>query len=131
MTPEQDIIAGCIAAIEALQTTGSASLSFNHMQILMYIFLNDGISRKELRERISISSKEVIQRHTKDLLYGHGYISETESDLDSRYKHLHLTEEGYNVIITVVRKMQDCATCLKPGYKPDARINLFADDEVH
>lgn len=131
MTPEQDIIAGCIAAIEALQNDGSASLSFNHMQILMHIFLNKGISRKELRERIKNSSKEAIQRHTKELLCEHKYISETESKQDSRYKHLHLTEEGYKVIITVVKKMQDCATCLKPGYNPDARINLFADDEVH
>lgn len=131
MSPEKEIIAGCIAAIDALQNEGSAALSFNHMQILMYIFLNDGISRKELRELIKNSSKEIIQRRTKDLLCEHRYISETESDHDSRYKRLHLTEEGYNVIITVVKKMQDCATCLKPGYKPDARINLFADDEVH
>ena len=131
MTPEKEIIAGCIAAIEALQTRGSAALSFNHMQILMHIFLNDGISRKQLRELISSSTKESIQRHTKDLLCDHKYISETESDLDSRFKRLHLTEEGYNVIITVVRKMEDCATCLKPEYKPDARINLFADEEVH
>ena len=78
MSPEKDIIAGCIAAIEALQTEGSASLSFNHMQILMHIFLNDGISRKELRKRIKNSSKEAIQRHTKDLLYKHKYISETD-----------------------------------------------------
>ena len=126
VTAEEDVIAGCIAAIQALQMHSAAQLSMNHYLILFYIFLHDGITRKELTEQLPNVSKEMVQRYVKDLLIEHKLLTETEAETDTRYKNLHLNDNGHQIILTVVQKMQDCASCLKI----DSNLNLSADNGI-
>jgi len=117
---KQEIISGCVATIHALKKHIAASLTLNHMEILFYVFLKDGITRKELLDQIPKASKEMIQRYVKDLLT-HELLTEIENENDYRYKHLHINEKGSEIIDTVFYKMQECATCMKV----DSDINLF------
>ena len=125
MTAEEDVIAGCIAAILALQQHSAAQLSMNHYLILFYVFLNDGITRTELIEQLPNAKKETIRRQVKDLIEENQLLTESENEMDYRTKHLHLTENGHKIISTVVQKMQDCATCLK-----DPEMGLIANNGV-
>lgn len=113
MTPEEDIISGCITAIQALRANSATHLSMNHYELLFYIFLHDGITRKELINRVPQAKSSSIKRYIKDLLFDHTLLVETDSKEDYRVKHLHLNERGRQIIKTVVSKMQECATCLK------------------
>lgn len=122
MTPEEDIISGCVAAIQALRENAAAHLSMNHYEILFYIFLHDGITRHELISRIPQAKSSTIKRYVKDLMMEHTLLVETDSKDDYRVKHLHLNERGHLIIKTVVSKMQECATCLKTG--PD--LDLYS-----
>lgn len=126
MTAEEDVIAGCIAAILALQAHSAAQLSMNHYLILFYIFLQDGITRTELIEKIPNAKRETIRRQVKDLMEEYALLVDTENEEDFRVKHLHLTEKGFQIIKTVVTKMQDCATCLK-----DPVLGAVANKGVH
>ena len=97
LTAEEDVIAGCIAAILALQQHSAAQLSMNHYLILFYVFLNDGITRTELIEQLPNAKKETIRRQVKDLIEENQLLTETENEMDYRTKHLHLLSQ-LNVI---------------------------------
>ncbi len=114
MTPEEDVITGCVAAIQALRAASASHLSMNHYELLFYIFLHDGISRNEIIKRIPQAKPSSIKRYINELLTEHTLLIETNSDEDFRIKHLHLSEKGHQIIKTVTNKMQECATCLKP-----------------
>ena len=115
MTPEEDIITGCVTAIQALRANSAAHLSMNHYELLFYIYLHDGITRQEIINRIPKAKPTSIKRYIKDLLIEHTLLVETDCNEDFRVKHLHLNEKGHRIIKTVVSKMQECATCLKTG----------------
>ena len=139
MTPAKDIISGCAATIQALRVHSSSSLSINHLEILFYIYLNDGITRQKLLERIPNVSPSTIKRHIKELCevswskdysskikhFGHNLIIETDDENDFRIKHLHLNEKGHLIIKTVVHKMQDCADDLPEGFE----LNSYTHEE--
>ncbi len=113
MTPEEDIISGCVSAIQALRANSAAHLSMNHYELLFYIFLHDGITRQELINRVPQAKPSSIKRYVKDLLTEHTLLVETDSHEDFRVKHLHLNEKGHRIIKTVASKMQECTSCLK------------------
>ncbi|MEM7400584.1 MAG: winged helix-turn-helix transcriptional regulator [Pseudomonadota bacterium] len=120
MTAEEDVIAGCIAAIQALRNNSASQLSMNHYEMLFYAFVKPGITRTDIAEQSNISTNTV-KRCIKDLLDSN-LMSEIEKEEDFRYKSLHLTENGYKIISTVVKKMQDCASCLKTN--PNTRLHV-------
>ena len=126
VTAEEDIIAGCITAIHALQDHAVAQLSMNHYLILFYIFLHDGITRSSLIDQIPNAKKETIRRQVKELIEESGLLTETENEDVYRIKQLHLTENGHQIIQTVVQKMQDCATCLK-----DPNMSLSVNEGMY
>ncbi len=111
MTPEEDIITGCVTAIQALRVNSATHLSMNHYELLFYVFLHDGITRQEIINRIPKAKPTSIKRYIKDLLVEHDLIVETDGKDDFRLKHLHLNEKGHQIIKTVVTKMQECARC--------------------
>lgn len=98
MTPEEDIITGCVTAIQALSANSAAHLSMNHYELLFYIYLHDGITRQEIINRIPQSKPSSIKRYINDLLIEHTLLVETNSDEDFRVKHLHLNENGHRII---------------------------------
>ena len=119
MTAEEDVIAGCIAAIQSLKGHATAQLSMNHYELLFYIFLRDSITRNELIEQVPLVSPTTVKRYVKELMNDHNLLTETENENDFRVKHLHLTEKGHQIIKTIVSKMQDCASCLKTNPKKE------------
>jgi len=127
MTPEEDIISGCVSAIQALRTNAATHFSMNHYEILFYIFLHDGITRQELIDRVPQAKPSTIKRHVKDLLIDHTLLVETDSKEDYRVKYLHLNERGHRIIKTVVSKMQECATCLKT----DSNLEQYVRNNSH
>jgi DNA-binding MarR family transcriptional regulator len=127
MTPEEDIITGCVTAIQALRANSAAHLSMNHYELLFYIYLHDGITRQEIINRIPQSKPSSIKRYINDLLIEHTLLVETNSDEDFRVKHLHLNENGHRIIKTVVNKMQECATCLKTNLE----LEPFTQNKPH
>ncbi|MGH1538500.1 MAG: hypothetical protein ACRBDX_10730 [Gammaproteobacteria bacterium] len=127
MTPEEDIITGCVTAIQALRANSATHLSMNHYELLFYIFLHDGITRQEIINRIPNAKPSSIKRYIKDLLVEHTLLVETDSNEDFRIKHLHLNEKGHQIIKTVVNKMQECATCLKT----EPILEQFAHRNAH
>lgn len=122
VTVEEDVIAGCISAIQALRGHAAAQLSMNHYELLFNIYLYDGITRNELIDQIPQVSATTIKRYVKELMNDLDLITETDSEDDFRVKHLHLNQKGHQIIKTVVSKMQDCATCLKT----DQDLGLYA-----
>ena len=129
VTAEEDVIAACIAVIQALRGQSVAQLSMSHYELLFYVFLHDGITRNELIDQIPPVSATSMKRYVKELMNEQNLITETESESDFRVKHLHLTEKGYQIIKTIVDKMQDCATCLKSN--PERELNTHSDVLKH
>ncbi|MGI9227346.1 MAG: hypothetical protein ACR2PU_01005 [Gammaproteobacteria bacterium] len=116
MTAEEDVIAGCIAAIQALRGHSAAQLSMNHYELLFYIFLHDGITRNELIAQVPLVSATTMKRYVKELIYEYDLLTEIENDNDIRVKHLHLTEKGHQIIKIFVGKMQDCSNDIRETY---------------
>ena len=124
MTAEEDVIAGYIAAIQALRGHSAAQMCMSHYEFLFYIFLNDGITRNELIDQVPLVSATTMKRYIKELIYEYDLLTETENDNDIRVKHLHLTEKGHQIIKIFVGKMQDCANDLRTA----SNINIYGND---
>ncbi len=104
---EEEIILSCWKdAIQAVKMRSSLGPGFclSHLEILITVCLNDGITRNNLIKRIAAISPTTIKRYVKDLVNGYEYITETNSDGDSRIKHLHISERGQQLIDIMVNK---------------------------
>ena len=125
MDDDNQIVAGCLATIQTLRIYTHSTLTIRHLEILLYIYLHEGITRQRLQEFLPELSESSIRRYIEQLgkvqwkeSYAkaqgiqHNLIREIRGD-DSRYKHLYLNESGRKVILMITEKMRDSMKCLE------------------
>ena len=78
----------------------SASLGFclSHLEILITVYLNDGITRQNLIESIQNVSPTSLKRYVKDMVNEYDYIYESCHNEDSRIKQLHISGKGQKLV---------------------------------
>jgi len=97
-------------ALHEVKTISSLGFCLSHLEILLTIYLEDGITRNELKRKMSISSTSTLKRYVKDLINEYGYINESESENDCRIKRLHISETGQEIIDILITQSKYCAT---------------------
>ena len=127
MTEEdREIMTGCLATLQTLRVNCVPTINIRHLEIVIHIFLNPGITRQELTEQVPELSESSLRRYIKELTnvswrdsYGgaidtpnHNLIRIEDSNTDMRFKHLYLTDSGMAMMNTVAKKLQDSMSCL-------------------
>ncbi len=110
---KEKIILSCWGdTVQTIRSSSTLGFCLSHLDILITVYLNDGITRNDLNGKISAISSTTLKRYVKDLVNEYQYISESSSDGDSRVKHLHISERGQQILDIVVDKMEKCISNL-------------------
>ena len=94
MRNEESIHSSWKNTIKILKQNSSLGFCLSHLEILITVYLNDGITRQDLMSCIKNVSPTTLKRYVKDMVSEYEYISETCSVHDTRIKQLHITGKG-------------------------------------
>ena len=87
---------------------------------LLHVSRNDGISHRELAERLGIEAPTLVR--LIDRMEGEGLLKRCASETDRRVKHLHLSEAGRKEVQRIHDSAADLRRELLSGLS-DAEIN--------
>ena len=118
---DREVIVGCLATLQTLRIHSSPTITMRHLEIVIHIFLQPGITRQELTNKIPAISESSLRRYIKELCKvswkdsyseasntpSHNLIRIEESENDQRVKPLYLTEAGSEMMNSIVKKLQD------------------------
>jgi len=137
----REALVGCLVTLRALRVHCPPTLTIRHLEIAIWIFLQSGITRKDLSRLLPELSEPSLRKYISDLQktswrdsYGgacgkaqFNLVKVEERESDYRYKHLHLTDTGHEMMKTIAMKMADVTPCVDI----ESILAIGADGRTH
>ncbi len=96
--------------IQTIKLKTSLGFCLSHLEILIVIYLNDGLTRNELSSQVVAMSPSTLKRYVTALANEYEFIIETSDINDTRIKNLHLSGKGHEIIQLVNDKSEECSS---------------------
>lgn len=119
MTDNQQVVTACLATLKTIKQSTTSLLTIRHLEILLYVYLHEGITRQDLHNYLPGLSETSLRRYVDQLGKAEWKINYKDSqgvqlDLireeygdDNRYKHIFLNQAGRTLVQLVVQKLLD------------------------
>ncbi len=103
MNRQEKILISWMDTIKEVKKSASLGFCLSHLEILITVYLNDGITRQNLINSIENVSPTSLKRYVKDMVNEYGYINESSHNEDSRIKLLHISEKGQKLVEVILK----------------------------